>query len=168
MEVEHAVVSVKSDWERYQNNLLTLKGGVNLHYFTTMPGEVGKSGKDSNITPSEMSRKSLWDAALYAEANYKFLPRFLLNAGVRLSVLHAPALPIMQPKTFVMPEPVPNSLLFRMPRTGFSASYTQAAQSIHMLTTSSVGIPSDMWMPANALLKPSVMRNWHWDMNTIP
>ena len=27
-----------------------------------------------------------------------------------------------------------------------------------MLTTSSVGIPSDMWMPANALLKPSVMR----------
>lgn len=149
---------LKSDWEKYQNNLLTLKGGVNLHYFTTMPGEVGKSGKDSNITPSQMPRKSLWDAAVYAEANYRFLPRFQLNAGVRLSLLHAPASAYYDAKTYVMPEPRAELSFAPNSSHRFSASYTQAAQSIHMLTTSSVGIPSDVWMPANALLKPSVMR----------
>lgn len=106
-----------------------------------MPGEVGKSGKDSNITPSQMPRKSLWDAALYAEANYKFLPRFLLNAGVRLSVLHAPASAYYAAKTFVMPEPRAELSFIPNVSHRFSASYTQAAQSIHMLTTSSVGIP---------------------------
>lgn len=149
---------LKSDWERYQNNLLTFKGGMNLHYFTTMPGTVDKSGKDSNITPSQMPRKSLWDVALYAEANYKFLPRFQLNAGIRLSVLHAPSSSYYTGKTFVMPEPRAELSFAPNSSHRFSASYTQAAQSIHMLTTSSVGIPSDVWMPANALLKPSVMR----------
>ena len=149
---------LKSDWESYLNDLLTLKTGMNLHFFTTMPGSVDKSDKDSNITPSRMPRKSLWDAALYAEANYRFLSHFQLNAGLRLSVLHAPASSYYAAKTFILPEPraelsyVPNDL------HRFSISYTQAAQSIHMLTTSSVGIPSDVWMPANALLEPSIMR----------
>ena len=149
---------LKSDWERYQNNLLTLKGGMNLHYFTTMPGAVGKAGEDSNIIPSQLPRKSLWDAALYAEANYKFMPRFQLTAGLRLSMLHAPASSYYAAKTFVVPEPRAELSFAPNASHRFSASYTQAAQSIHMLTTSSVGIPSDMWMPANALLKPSVMR----------
>lgn len=149
---------LKSDWERYQNNLLTLKGGMNLHYFTTMPGAVGKAGEDSNIIPSQLPRKSLWDAALYAEANYKFMPRFQLTAGLRLSMLHAPASSYYAAKTFVVPEPRAELSFALNASHRFSASYTQAAQSIHMLTTSSVGIPSDMWMPANALLKPSVMR----------
>lgn len=149
---------LKSDWERYQNNLLTLKGGMNLHYFTTMLGAVGKAGEDSNIIPSQLPRKSLWDAALYAEANYKFMPRFQLTAGLRLSMLHAPASSYYAAKTFVVPEPRAELSFALNASHRFSASYTQAAQSIHMLTTSSVGIPSDMWMPANALLKPSVMR----------
>ena len=149
---------LKSDWERYQNNLLTLKGGMNLHYFTTMPGAVGKAGEDSNIIPSQLPRKSLWDAALYAEANYKFMSRFQLTAGLRLSMLHVPASSYYAAKTFVVPEPRAELSFALNASHRFSASYTQAAQSIHMLTPSSVGIPSDMWMPANALLKPSVMR----------
>lgn len=149
---------LKSDWESYLNDLLTLKVGMNLHFFTTMPGSVDKSDKDSNITPSRMPRKRLWDAAFYAEVNYRFLPHFQLNAGFRLSALHAPASSYYTAKTYLLPEP--RAELTFAPNTShrFSISFTQASQSIHMLSTSSVGIPSDVWMPANALLEPSVMR----------
>lgn len=149
---------LKSDWETYLNNLLTLKWGASAHYFTTMPGAIGKAGKDSNVIPSSMPRKGLWDVALYAEADWLLLPKLRLNGGLRMSLLHSPASSYYGAKTYIMPEP--RAELSYIPHTShrISLSYTQAAQGIHMLTTSSVGIPSDLWMPANALLEPSVMR----------
>ncbi len=149
---------LQSDWETHLSNAFTLKWGISVHRFTTMPGAVEKYDKDSNVVPSRLSRRNLWDAAGYAEGEYRLSPHFLLNGGVRLTMLHAPATSTYGAKTYINPEPrgefsyIPNSA------NRFTLSYTQAAQSIHMLSTSSVGLPSDMWMPANALLQPSVMR----------
>lgn len=149
---------LKSDWETYLNSLFTLKWGVSGHYFTTMPGSIGKSGKDSNVIPSRMPQKGLWDMALYAETDFWLLSELRLNAGLRMSLLHAPASSYYNTKTYVIPEPRAELSYMLHSSHRFSLSYTQAAQGLHMLTTSSVGIPSDLWMPANALLKPSVMR----------
>lgn len=149
---------LKSDWETHFSNTFSLKSGINLHAFTTMPGAVEKYGDDSNVIPSRLSSRNLWDAALYAEGGYRFLPHFQLTAGLRLSMLHAPSSSAYGAKTYVVPEP--RGELSYTPNSShrFTLSYTQAAQSIHMLSTSSVGLPSDMWMPANALLQPAVMR----------
>ena len=149
---------LKSDWETYLNSLLTLKWGASGHYFTTMPGAIDKVGKDSNVIPSRMPEKGLWDMALYAEADWWLLPELRLNAGFRMSLLHSPVSSYYAAKTYVMPEPRAELSYMFHPSHRISLSYTQATQGIHMLTTSSVGIPSDLWMPANALLKPSVMR----------
>ena len=149
---------LKSDWETHLNNSLSLKTGVSAHFFTTMPGSVEKYGDESNVVPSRLPKKTLWDIALYAEGEYKFLSRFQLNAGVRLSVLCAPSSSSYGAKTYVVPEPRAELSYTLNPSNRITVSYTQAAQSIHMLSNSSVGIPSDMWIPANALLEPSVMR----------
>ena len=149
---------LKSDWETHLNNSLSLKTGVSAHFFTTMPGSVEKYGDESNVVPSRLPKKTLWDIALYAEGEYKFLSRFQLNAGVRLSVLYAPSSSSYGAKTYVVPEPRAELSYTLNPSNRITVSYTQAAQSIHMLSNSSVGIPSDMWIPANALLEPSVMR----------
>ena len=149
---------LKSDWETHLDNSLSLKTGVSAHYFTTMPGAVTRANEDSNVMPSRLPRKMLWDMGLYAEGEYKFLSRFQLNAGIRLSVLHAPGTSSYGAKTYVVPEPRAELAYMPDASSRFTLSYTQAAQSIHMLSNSSVGIPSDMWIPANALLQPSVMR----------
>lgn len=148
----------KSDWETHISNSLSLKSGFNMHWFTTMPGAVRKYGKDSNVMPSQLSRRNLLDMALYAEGEYRFWSRFQLNGGLRLTMLHAPAASIYAAKTYVLPEP--RAELSYMPNSfnRVTLSYTEATQSIHMLSSSSVGIPSDMWVPANALLEPSVMK----------
>lgn len=149
---------LKTDWETHLNNSFSVKTGASAHYFTTMPGSVTKASESSNVVPSRLPVKALWDIGLYAEGEYKFLSNFQLNAGIRLSVLHAPGASSYKAKTYIVPEP--RAELSYMPDASsrFTLSYTQAAQSIHMLTSSSVGIPSDMWIPANALLKPTVMR----------
>lgn len=149
---------LKSDWETHFSNTFSLQSGINLHAFTTMPGAVEKYGDDSNVIPSRLSDRKLWDAALYAEGSYRFLSHFLLNAGLRLSMLHAPSASTYGSKTYVVAEPRAELSYTPNPSHRFTLSYTQAAQSMHMLSTSSVGLPSDMWMPANALLQPSVMR----------
>ena len=149
---------LKSDWETHFSNTFSLQSGINLHAFTTMPGAVEKYGDDSNVIPSRLSDRKLWDAALYAEGSYRFLPHFLLNAGLRLSMLHAPSASTYGSKTYVVAEPRAELSYTPNPSHRFTLSYTQAAQSMHMLSTSSVGLPSDMWMPANALLQPAVMR----------
>lgn len=149
---------LKSDWETHLSNSFNLKSGASAHWFTTMPGAISKYGKESNVVPSRLSSRELWDVALYAEGEYRFLSRFQLNAGIRMTMLHAPAFSSYDAKTYIVPEP--RAELSYMPSSisRFTFSYTQAAQSIHMLSTSSVGVPSDMWVPANALLEPSVMR----------
>lgn len=149
---------LKSDWETHLSNSFSLKTGVCAHLFNTMPGAIEKYGDKSNVIPSRLARKRLWDAALYAEGQFEFLTRFQLNAGIRLSVLHAPASSFYRAKTFVMPEPRAELSYTLNPSSRLTLAYTQAAQSIHMLSTATVGIPSDMWLPANALLQPSVMR----------
>lgn len=149
---------LKSDWETHFSNAFSLRSGVNLHAFTTMPGAVEKYGNESNVVPSRLSDRKLWDAALYAEGGWQFLPHFRLDAGLRLSVLHAPKVSAYQSKTYVVPEPRAELSYTPGQNHRFTLSYTQAAQSIHRLSTSSVGLPSDMWMPANALLQPAVMR----------
>lgn len=149
---------LKSDWETHLNNSLSLKTGASVHFFTTMPGSVEKYGDESNVVPSRLPKKALWDMAFYAEGEYKFLSRFQLNAGVRLSFLYAPSSSSYGAKTYVVPEPRAELSYTLNPSNRIAVSYTQAAQSIHMLSNSSVGIPSDMWIPANALLEPSVMR----------
>lgn len=79
---------LKSDWETHFGNTFSLQSGINLHAFTTMPGAVEKYGDDSNVIPSRLSDRKLWDAALYAEGELP-VPA-TLPAECRPAALDAP------------------------------------------------------------------------------
>lgn len=149
---------LKYDWEYAHSNDLNLKVGAMAHFFTTMPGNVTPSGDLSNIVPFRMDHRSMFDAAVYAEAQYRFLSHFQLNAGVRLAALCTPGTDYYRARTFVLPEPRAElSYLFNQ-NNKFQLSYNQASQNLHMLSNSSVGLPSDSWMPVNSILRPATTR----------
>ena len=81
-----------------------------------------------------------------------------LNGGIRLPVFYTPKVGELKQKCYIIPEP--RAELFYFPGTGnrLHAAFTQSSQNLHMLSNSSVGIPSDMWIPANGQLKPAVMK----------
>ena len=61
-------------------------------------------------------------------------------------------------KTFIVPEPRAELSYDLNYNNRLNISFNQASQNLHMLSNSSVGIPSDMWIPANKNLEPEVMR----------
>lgn len=149
---------LKHDWEYTHSNDLNLKAGGAVHFFTTMPGSVSPYGDMSNITPSRMDRRNLLDVALYGETEYRISSRFLLNAGIRLTALYAPGSAFYHARTFILPEPRAEISYFVTRNSKFHLSYNQASQNLHMLSNSSVGLPSDSWMPVNSVLRPSITR----------
>lgn len=46
-----------------------------------------------------------------------------------------------------------NCLIFREKGIKLHVAFTQSSQSLHMLSNSSVGIPSDIWIPVNGRVK---------------
>lgn len=149
---------LKHDLEYTHSNDLKLKAGASVHFFTTMPGSVTPNDDISNTVPFRMNRRSMFDAAVYGEAEYRFLSRFQLNAGVRLAVLCTPGMQHYRARTFVLPEPRAEISYFLHRDNKFHLSYNQASQNLHMLSNSSVGLPSDSWMPVNSILRPATMR----------
>lgn len=150
---------VKSDLEYAKSNDLQIKGGISFNSFITMPGSITHWGDMANVIPYKMEKRRLFDLTMYGEASYRLPANFQLNAGVRLATLFSPALKSQyKAKMFVLPEPR-LELIYNMDRKSrLYTSFTQASQSLHMLSNASIGLPSDMWVPANAKLKPSIMR----------
>ena len=151
---------LKYDLEYAPSNTLRIKSGSALHVFSTMPGSVGKYGDMSNVVPYRMERRKLLDAALYGEVQWRFWSDFQLDAGVRVSTLSASGSVLYKSHTFFLAEPRAE-LSWRLDHNSrLSVSFNQASQNLHMLSNSSVGLPSDMWLPVNSILKPITMRQF--------
>ncbi|WP_455586095.1 TonB-dependent receptor [Bacteroides sp.] len=149
---------LKCDTEYAHANTLRVKSGSAIHLFSTMPGSVEKYGDMSNVVPYRMERRKMLDVALYGEAQWIFWSAFQLDAGIRLSALCTSAGMLYKSHTFFLAEPRAE-LSLRLDRNSkLSISFNQASQNLHMLSNSSVGLPSDMWVPVNSILKPVTMR----------
>ena len=124
--------------------------------------EQDSANKGFNLKDKEkairMDRRKMLDIALYGEIEYRFASRFQLNGGIRLSALRTPSGPGYEAKTFIVPEPRAELSYDLNHNNRLNISFNQASQNLHMLSNSSVGIPSDMWIPANGNLEPEVMR----------
>lgn len=148
---------IKSDLDYMVSNGLQIKTGFSLNGFVTMPGSITHWGDFSNVVPYKMKKRYMFDFAAYGEASYRFFSDFRLNAGVRLSALYTPAVDRFKSKVFLLPEPRVELVYNPDNNSRLYTSYTCASQNLHMLSNASVGLPSDMWVPANSKLKPAVM-----------
>jgi energy-converting hydrogenase Eha subunit B len=84
----------------------------------------------------------------YIEDEMRLGSRMKVNAGV-----HFAAFSVGQ-STFTSFQPRV-SMLYRISnRISAKASYVQMAQFIHLLTNSSIGLPTDLWLPATEKVKP--------------
>ncbi len=151
---------LKYDMEHTASTRLKLKGGGALHYFTTRPGSLDNFGGFTHVIPFQIDRRKMLDLALYGELEYRFASHFQFNGGVRLSALITPSGPDYVGKTFIIPEPRVEFSYDLNRQNHLRMSFNQASQNLHMLSNSSVGIPSDMWIPANEKLEPEITRQF--------
>lgn len=111
---------------------------------------------DSRIYSNEYS--------LYAEDNWSVTDWFKFNAGVRCSLYG------VSNKTYGSVEPRLSTRILLTPDLSIKASYSEMSQYVHMLSNSSLSLPTDLWVPVTARIKPMRSRQgavglfYSWDV----
>lgn len=132
------------------NHHIRFGAGATQHRFT--PTVNFKSFEDGDGEPIETSSSAeptkAIEASAYIENDMYLLEKFQLNAGLHYSQFHVDNISYsrLQPRL---------ALSYQM--TDFSSvkfSYSQMTQFLHLLSSPGLGLPTDLWVPSTANVKP--------------
>lgn len=87
---------------------------------------------------------------LYAEDNFDITSHLKMNAGIRLSLFG------VQKTNYFKLQPRVSLRYMITDDLSFKASYSKMAQFVHLLTTSAVSLPTDLWLPVTRKFEPPV------------
>ena len=129
--------------------------GAQRHSFLTGAYEeiyqVGETVSDSTVSPDRRTNGDEFHA--YIEDDWRLGSKIRLNAGVHASSF------VIEGRTYYSVQPRISALWNLSSRTSVKASFAQMQQYIHLLpTTSGLSLPTDLWVPATARIKPQ--RSW--------
>ncbi|MEG0455767.1 MAG: TonB-dependent receptor, partial [Bacteroides sp.] len=88
------------------------------------------------------------EASVYAEDDFELTPRLQINAGVHISLFN------VQKKTYFSVQPR-LSARYQLPKHfALKASYSKMSQYIHLLSSTPISMPTDLWVPVTSKIKP--------------
>ena len=90
------------------------------------------------------------EVILYAEDNFDVTPRIKMNAGIRMSLFN------VQDTSYFVFQPRLSVRYLVNDDLSFKVSYSKMAQFVHLLTTSTVSLPTDLWLPVTRRFEPPV------------
>ena len=100
--------------------------------------------------------------AVYAEDEINIRNMFRINPGIRLVGFSVPR------KTWFSPEPRLSMSYNILPNLAIKASYAMMSQSLILLSTSTIGLPTDLWVPVTDKIRPQrsqqVALGIHYDL----
>lgn len=170
--------NLKEDFQFYLNPKSTIKFGFNSTYHTFSPGTL-KDKNDTSLNSLILQEKSALESGFYISREYTVGPALTLNYGARLSVFT-----VIGPGTFYTYDSegdkidstvyrnhsvVKNytgfeprlSLTYVLdPENSIKASYTRIYQYLHLLSNSTSGNPTDLWLPTSNNIKPQRADQW--------
>ncbi len=136
----------KFDLDYRPSTVHTIKAGVHLinHVFTPSALVL----KDVNLNIDNTTRLNAWENAIYAEDDIKVGSKLRLNPGLRISHFQ------VQQKDYVRFEPRFSASYNLKSDLALKAAYSMMNQYIHLLSNTSVGLPTDLWVPTTTKVKP--------------
>lgn len=138
------------------------------------PGSIRPNNENSIIDPFDLDAKQAVESALYVSHEHRISPRFLARYGLRFSGFHNIGAGtkyyfdddgenLLRTEEFGGGE-VMNEYFRMAPRASLTyiiddknsvkASYNRTYQYLHLVTNSSVGLPTDVWLPVDNNIKP--------------
>ena len=142
-------LTLKSDFRYLAGEKHNLHFGfsVSKKYFAPEMSYVGSLGLNEHL--KDTTTGHVYTSDVYIEDNWQMSKRWTLNAGIRFSILSTghTYYPYWQPRL---------ALTFQAGKNTFlKASWARMQQSIHLLVNTSIGMNSDVWVPATARVAPS-------------
>ena len=143
-------VSVKTDFEFIPNPNHYFRFGSQYIRHQFRPGAFQERGTAGTLeTRAQTSpRTRAHEASVYAEDDYHVTERLKVNAGLRLNSFWVDS------KVYPSLEPRLAARYLLTEAWALKAAYARTTQYIHLLTNSGIGLPTDLWVPATARVKP--------------
>ena len=141
--------SFKTEFDFIPDYKHYMKFGLEASLHHTKPGsEFLKNTKDENrnISTDEIIKSK--EVNLFGECQIRFGKKFLVNMGTRWSSF------IVENTYYSTLEPRLNSQYFITPKWSLTGSFSQMTQYLHLVRTSTLSLPTDLWFPVTKKIKP--------------
>ncbi len=147
-------INTKYELQYYVNNFLKFRIGTNGIYHQFNPGFFHSLNTENDTliidTTFGNDKISAYELNLFIENNIK-IGKFLdFNIGFRYSNYFVDNVHFSALEPRILANLKINS------NSSVKLSYTQNVQNIHLLTSSTVGMPVDLWVPATKKAKPEI------------
>lgn len=142
-------ITLKSDFKYLVGEKHNLYFGFSASkkYFAPEMSYIGSLGLNEHV--KDFMTGNVYASDIYLEENWQISERWILNAGIRFSVLSTGGVryPYWQPRFALVCQAGRN--------TSLKVSWARMQQSLHLLVNTSIGMNSDVWVPATARVLPS-------------
>lgn len=142
-------LGVKLDFANFISDKSKLRFGGQVISHDFRPNILSAKGEISDVVKNKPGQKlNTLEVALYA--NYEYLPsdKLSINAGLRLSGA------AVKDKFYAAPEPRISARYLLNDRQSIKLSYSRMNQYMHRVSSSTVALPTDLWYPISAKVKP--------------
>ncbi|WP_339792329.1 TonB-dependent receptor [uncultured Imperialibacter sp.] len=141
-------LALKTDFELTPHIDHQLRAGASAIHHTFNPGILAyTASNDADTTLGSTKTRGL-ELATYFEDDWTISKAIRVNAGVHFSAFNVNSV------WYQKVQPRINARYLFNNGLAIKASYATMAQFIHLLTNSSIGLPTDLWVPATKNIKP--------------
>lgn len=88
------------------------------------------------------------ELSAYVEDNFDVTPQLCINAGLHFSLFH------VQKKSYFSVQPRLSARYQLSEDVTLKASYTKMSQYVHLLSSTPISMPTDLWVPVTNKIKP--------------
>ncbi len=147
-------LAAKIDFDYFPSTKHSIKFGLGNIYHTFSPGvnHYKYVDEESIAAPSDTTygntKINANEVRLYAEDIFDISKRFKANLGGHFSLFN------VQGKTYTSFEPRASLRFLGSEKWSLKASYAKMSQYIHLLTTSTISLPTDLWLPTTKNVRP--------------
>lgn len=142
------------EWTPIPKNSLRFGGQYSYHIFAPQVSNSSVLQEEGNSTPLQFDSTisdgilHAHEASLYIEDSYSPWSWLKANIGVRMG-LYA-----INGKVYPSIEPRVGMRALITPDLAFKVSYSYTTQYVHMLSNTSVALPTDLWVPSTNTIAP--------------
>ena len=152
--------TLKYDVAYHPNATHHLLVGAAVTYHEARPNAM--TVKADTLTLRQVDKNRGLEYAVYVEDEINIRNKFRINPGVRLVAFSVPH------KTWFSPEPRLSMSYNFLPNLALKASYAMMSQNMILLSTSTIGLPTDLWVPVTDNVRPQrsqqVALGLHYDL----
>ncbi|MFN7848186.1 MAG: TonB-dependent receptor, partial [Bacteroidota bacterium] len=146
--------TIKHDFDFYPNSKHHIRFGGLAIFHRFKPSAVVVKSSDALSAGISVNSIYTMESGLYVEDDWKISGRLKANIGLRVSHY------VANKTSFTNPEPRVSARYSITEKSAVKASYALMNQCLHLLSSTGVSLPTDLWVPATRNLRPMQSQQW--------